>query len=192
MKNDEIYDHLAKVYLGKRTHPPVEEKKHAISTWLIINVVITVVILASAFYGLTAFLAKRSDVLQTRVIYSLSRGPIKIPYNLNDPYPQIKTFSLSIPEMNLEKYNAIKFSARGRDEGSPGVIKLILTNQKNETDSLYIRDIDKKWQEIQVPFEDFDQISDWSQLSDISFVLEGWNVDQRKGILLIDNICFSN
>ena len=47
------------------------------------------------------------------------------------------------------------------------------------------------WGDFRIPFEDFDLISDWSNINEVSFILEAWNVEKEKGILLIDNICFS-
>ena len=93
MTRDEIYDHLAQVYLGKRDKIE-EKKKRQFNAWLVINIVITLVILISAFYGLTAFLTHRSDFLKNNVVFSLNNGPIRISYNLNSPYPQVKIFSL--------------------------------------------------------------------------------------------------
>jgi len=61
MTRDEIYDHLAKVYLGKRESvaPPVKPKKINRSL-LVINIVITAVITISTVYGFTAFLTRRA------------------------------------------------------------------------------------------------------------------------------------
>ena len=95
MTRDEIYDHLAQVYLGKRDKAE-EKKKKQFNAWLVINIVITAVILASAFYGFTAFFAKRGDYSRSGVIFALTNGPIRIIYNLNEPFPQVKTFALSI------------------------------------------------------------------------------------------------
>ncbi len=191
MTRDEIYDHLAQVYLGKREK--VEEKKRKqLSAWLVINIVITAVILTSAFYGFTAFLAQRGEHSRNSIIFSLNNGPIRIAYNLNDPYPQVKTFSLSIPKMNVSKYGKLSFSIRGMDEGFPGVVKVILTNQKHETSSFYVKDVRLKWQELSIPFDEFPQITDWTNITDISFVLEAWNAEKKRGTLLIDNVCFSS
>ena len=191
MTRDEIYDHLAQVYLGKRDRVE-EKKKRQLSAWLVINIVITAVILASAFYGLTAFLAKRNDYSRSGIIFALTNGPIHIIYNLNEPYPQVKTFSLSIPEMNVSKYSQLSFSIRGLEEGYPGVVKVVLKNQKNETASFYVKDVRLKWQELNIPFEEFNQITDWTNLTDVEFVFEAWNAEKKKGEVLIENVCFSS
>ena len=50
MTRDDIYDHLAQVYLGKRKEAD-DKKKKQFSAWLFINIVITVIIFASIFDG---------------------------------------------------------------------------------------------------------------------------------------------
>jgi len=80
---------------------------------------------------------------------------------------------------------------RGREEGVPGIVKIAFENQKNEKAAYYVQGVDLKWQDFQIALEDIPQITDWDGLSEISFILESWNVDHKKGILMIDNINFS-
>ena len=191
MTRDEIYDHLAQVYLGKRNKVEVKKKKQ-LNAWLMINIVLAAIILASTFYGLSAFLARRGDSLQSSVIFALNNGPIRIPYNLNEPYPSVKKFSLSVPDVNVKKYNKLNFAIRGFSEGYPGVVKIVVKNARNETSSYFVKDVELKWEHFSIPFSQFKEITDWSSLTDISFVFEAWNVDSKKGIVLIDDVCFSS
>ena len=146
MTRDDIYDHLAQVYLGKRKESD-HKKKRQFNAWLLINVFITVIIFASAFYGLTAFLTRRGLSLENSVIYSLHNGPIRIEYNLQQPYPPIENFTLNIPAIDVSKYKKIQFSIRGKEEGTPGIVKVVLKNQKNETAYYYVKGVDLKWTE---------------------------------------------
>ncbi len=191
MTRDEIYDHLAQVYLGKK-HKTEQKKKQQFNAWLLINILITVIIFASSTYGLTAFLTKHKDVLQNRVIYTLNNGPIRVKYNLKHPYPPVKTFMLSVPEINVGKYKKLQFSIRGLEEGYPGVMRVELKNKKNETAAVFIKDVQLDWKSFSIPFDDFRQISDWSHIDGISFILESWNAKKKKGIILIDDVCFSS
>lgn len=191
MTRDDIYDHLAQVYLGKRTKAD-EKKKQQFNAWLVINLFITVIIFTSAFYGLTAFLTHRNSALQSRVIYSLHNGPVRIDYNFADPFPPVKTFALDVPSVDAAKYGKIKFSIRGKEEGVPGIVKIVVRNRRNEESAYYVQGVGLAWQEFSIPLEEFKQISDWSSLIDVSFVLESWNVENKKGLILVDNICFSS
>lgn len=188
---DDIYDHLAQVYLGKRSQKD-DKQQREFNAWLVINIFITVIIFSSTFYGLTAFLTHRNSGLESRIIYSLHKGPIRLDYDFTDEFPPVKSFSLDVPSVDAAKYGKIQFSIRGKEEGTPGIVKIVLKNRRNEEASYYIRGVGLDWQEFKIPFDEFEQITDWSGLTDISFVLESWNVESRKGLILIDGICFSS
>ncbi len=192
MTRDEIYDHLAQVYLGKKTQKQEAEKKRQVNAWLVINIVITAVIFASSFYGLTAFLTSREDTFHNKVIYALSHGPIRVQYNLNYPYPPVKTFALSVPSVNASRYKNLQFSIRGLEEGYPGIVRIEIRNSRNEVASVFVENVDLDWRKLSLPLEKFQQISDWSTVSEVSFILESWNIEKKKGIVLIDDVCFSS
>ena len=191
MTRDEIYEHLAQVYLGKKNKFDKKQQKQ-FNAWLVINIVITVIIFASATYGLTAFLVNRDDVLQNRIIYSLNNGPIRIPYNVGYPHPSVKAFSLSVPDVNAAKYASLQFMIRGLEEGYPGTVRIEVRNTKNETASVFVEEVGLHWKNVNVPLNQFKDISDWSGVAEVSFIFESWNMDKKKGIVLIDNICFSS
>lgn len=198
MTRDEIYDHLAKVYLGKKENKEVEEVKEPIKppepkknpSWLMINVAITVILLISVVYGFTAFFAKRSDVA-SQVQYSLNNGLLRVNYDLNEPYPATKTYVITIPQKDVTKFKQLNFSIRGMIDAYPGVVKMVVSNKKNEKALYYVKNVDGQWQKITVPFERLN-LTDWSNITEVAFVLEGWNVDYRKGTMMIDDISFSN
>lgn len=191
MKRDDIYDHLAQVYLGKRTKKD-EKKEKQFSAWLVITILITVIIFSSAFYGLTAFLTRHQSTLQSRIIYSLQNGPARIEYDLTNPFPPEKTFAFDLGPVDASKYGYLEFSVRGKEDGVPGVIRIIVRNKRNEEASYYVQGIGLKWQKVSIPLEEFKQITDWSKLTDISFVLESWNVQDKKGLVLIDQLRFAS
>jgi len=191
MNRDEIYDHLAKVYLGKKSSVQEKKKKKLNAAWLMMNILITLFILVSSFYGFTAFLNRQQVDLKNRVVYSLNNNPIRIAYNLDYPFPPIKTFSLSVPSRDISKFSKLNLSVRGMDEGYPGVVKLVLSNQKNEKATYFIEDVELGWQHLTIPLEKF-KMTDLTSVTDVAFVLESWNVQNKSGIVLIDDISFSN
>jgi hypothetical protein len=192
MTRDEIYDHLAKVYLGKResVSPKKSKPKKMNRSLLVINIVVTAVITISAVYGFTAFLTRREG-LKSQIFYALNNDPIRIAYDLNEPYPATKTFSITIPNKDVSKYSALNVSLRGIDGAYPGIVKVVVGNQKNEQAIYYIQNVQGAWQKVKVPFEKLN-LTDWTTITDVSFVLEAWNVDFRRGTLLIDGVSFSN
>jgi len=188
---DEIYDHLAQVYLGKRKEADIK-KKRQFNAWLVINICITGVIFSSVFYGLTAFLTQQKSILQSNIIFSLHNGPIQIAYNFNNDFPPVKSFSLKIPSIDVGKYQKLQFSIRAREEGTPGIVKIEFENRRHEKSSYYIRNVDLSWQEVAISLEEFQQITDWNSLKSVSFILESWNADKKKGVVLIDDVRFSS
>jgi len=190
MTRDDIYDHLAQVYIGKRKDSD-EKKKRQLNAWLLVNIVITAIIFVSTFYGLTAFFTRQTPALEKNIVYSLHNGPIRVEYNFKEDFPPIKSFALTIPKMDATKFGKIHFSIRAKEEGSPGIVKVILRNKLNESAFYYIHGINLDWKEFTIPLEEFRQITDWTNLTDVSFVLESWNVDNQKGIILIDDVSFA-
>lgn len=189
MTRDEIYDHLAQVYLGKRKESEPREKKH-FHAWLLINVLITLMIFSSVFYGLTAFLTRQSS-LRGNVLFSLYNGLARLDYNFDEDFSPVKTLVLSAPAIDASRYKSLQFSIRAKEQGNPAIVKIVVENHKNEIASYYIQGIDYSWQDFRIPLHEFKQITDWTSLKNISFVLESWNVEKKEGIILIDNICFS-
>jgi hypothetical protein len=192
MTRDEIYDHLAKVYLGKRENvlPKKRKPKSINPSVLVINIVVTAVITISTVCGFTAFLTRR-DGLKSQVFYALNNNPIRIVYDLNNPYPATKTFSITIPNKDVSKYKILNVSLRGMDEAYPGIVKVVIGNQKNEQAIYYIQNVGPSWKKASIPFEKLN-LTDWTTITDVSFVLEAWNVDFRRGTVLIDGVSFSN
>ena len=189
MTRDEIYDHLAQVYLGKRKEAEPRKKKH-FHAWLLINILITLMIFSSVFYGLTAFLTRQSS-LRGNVLFALHNGLVRLDYNFDEDFSPVKTLALSAPAIDASRYKNIQFSIRGKEEANPSIVKVVITNDKNETASYYIQGIDYNWQDFRIPLREFKQITDWTNLKTVSFVLESWNVEKKEGVILIDNICFS-
>lgn len=192
MTRDDIYDHLAQVYLGKRKEVDVEQKKKKFSAWLLINALITTVIFASAVYGLSAFFAHKKPALQSNIIYTLSNGPMTLSYDFRKAFPPVKSLTLSINEIDPSRYQDLNFTIRGKEEGTPGIVKVVFKNKRNEIAAVYVNEVDLDWQDISLPLTKFKEISDWSSVTEVSFVLESWNVDDKTGIVLIDDVQFAS
>ncbi len=194
MTRDDIYDHLARVYLGKKskTDKTEEKNKNQFNAWIFINIIITVIIFASSFYGLTAFLTNQRSYLREHIIYSLYRAPIRVSYDFKKSSNPIQSFSVSISPVDVSKYKTLQFSIRGKEEGYPGRVKVTITNKKNETAFYYLQDVGLKWHKANIPLKEFKSITDWSNVTEVTFSLESWNVDKQKGIMLIDDIQFSS
>jgi len=189
MNRDEIYDHLAQVYLGKRSHEDTKKKKQ-FNAWLFINVITTLVIFASVFYGMTAFFTHKRPALEDKIFYLVHNGPVKIEYDFRNTMEPKRRFSLDIPDVDATKYQDFRFMVRSKEEGTPGIIKVVVANMLGEVAYYYVQGINMGWHEVSIPLAEFKQITDWTRLKDISCVIESWNVDDKTGVILIDDISF--
>ncbi|HOW36070.1 MAG TPA: hypothetical protein PL155_06635 [Candidatus Omnitrophota bacterium] len=195
MTKDEIYEHLAQVYLGKKQNAKDKRRrknKFHPDAELLLKVLIAVVVLSSVFYGFTAFLSKKNGYARSSVLFALSNSPIRIKYDLREPFPQVSSFSIPIPKINASKYSRLTFSIRGLDEGTPGMMKVVLKNKKNEVSFYFIKGVGEKWQKFSIPLSEFSKITDWYNLTDVSFVFEAWNAEDKRGAVLIDDVCFAS
>ncbi|HNV24355.1 MAG TPA: hypothetical protein PKH98_05640, partial [Candidatus Omnitrophota bacterium] len=153
---------------------------------------IAVIIFTSVFYGFTAFFTRHGMTFKKNIIFSLYNGPLTMEYNFKDAFTPSKSFALAIPStIQPGVYENFAFSIRAKEDGAPGIIKVVFRNAKNEVSSYYVQNVGKSWQEVNIPLEKFYQITDWSTIIDVSFVLESWNVENKRGAVLIDEICFS-
>lgn len=191
MTREEIYEHLAQVYLGKK-YSAKKKKKQKFDKRFFLQLTVMTVILSSVFSGLTAFLSRKATGPRNSILFALNHSPIRIKYDLNRPYPPMINFSIHIPSMNASKYRWLNFSIRGLQEGYPDVVKVIVRNQKNETAVYFVHGVRMRWQRVRISMAEFKQITDWTNLRDISFVLEAWNAEKKRGIVLIDDVNFSS
>jgi len=190
MDKEEIYEHLAQVYLGKKSQDKPQSKKHFRFPQQA-RIILMFLAGCVVFYSLTAFLSRRHD-FKASIIFALNNSPIRVKYDLNDPFPQVKDFSITIPPTaDIAKYKSLNFSMRGLEEGYPDIVKIVLKNKKDEFAFKYIDGVNLKWKHHSIALQDFSGITDWSTLSEVAFVLEAWNVKKKKGIILIEDICFS-
>jgi hypothetical protein len=190
MNRDEIYDHLAQVYLGKRESVEQQKPKPRGNVWSVINIVITAFILVSVVYGLTAFLTQRKDMFKSRVMYALNNSPIHLTYSVGGNYPQVKHLTIAVPDIEVLKYKRLNLSLRSMS-GNPGVLKVVLKNARDEEASYYLQGLRNSWQDYSISFDEMN-MTDLKSLKDISFVIEAWNAKDPSGSVLIDNISFSN
>lgn len=196
MENKEIYERIADTYLGKANQKKSGNGKNKKKKWIIIATVINAIILVTVFFFVRAALLHYKEghgKEASAAIYILSeRYPIKLPYDLLSVYSGIKDFSFSLPVINAEKYKRLVLRVRGDKKTSfTSLLKIVLGNQRGEKDSYYLKGIHDRWEVFSIPLKEFKKISDWSNIKELSFMFEEWNVSSKTGIMYIDNISFS-
>jgi hypothetical protein len=190
MTKDEIYEHLAKVYLGKKKKKK-KQKNLKFYTLLFINVVTLPVIIGlivgAVNYHSLAGKAKPNSSLQLALNYY----PLRINYDFRQDRPQVMDFALNLPESDISKYSHLEFSLKGGKKSYPAKLKITLENRRREKSSYYLSDITTSWQKVSIPLSEFKEITDLSNLTKISFVLEAWNLNNKTGSILVEDIGFA-
>lgn len=190
MNKDEIYEHLAKVYLGKKKKKK-KRKNFKFYTLLFINVVSVPLILALVIGAVSSRVTKPKVKSNNSLLLALNYYPIRVNYDFTDGRPQVQDFVLNLPEVDITKYSQLEFSLKGSKKGSPKILKITLENRRREKSSYYLPDISRNWQKVNIPLSDFRELTDLSRLTKISFILEGWNQNNQSGSFLIDDLGFS-
>lgn len=197
MRNKEIYERIADTYLGKNNNKKNNSQRKN-KRWFISLTVINVLILFTVFF-LYKFVLSNPRVKEgannktSAAVYILSqRYPIRLTYDLNPPRLGIKNFTFSLPLVDAGRFSFLKLRVRGdANFGFSAVLKIDFKNQRSEKGSYYLKGISDRWQDFSIGLSEFKNIADWSNIAELSFVFEDWNVSEKRGILYIDNIRFS-
>lgn len=187
----EISDHIASTFFEKKKKPPRKKDRKSLSKRILLFLLTALFILAAIkvvsttrFTGL--HVGRRLGLIK-------HDGPFRLNYNfLNRATSKIEVLTIDMPEIDLREYKAIRFSLRMMDDDNQkdGIVKVSLINRRKETSSLYIQNIGPSWKVIEIPRENFHAFSDWSQLNQLSFTVEEWNLRRKEGVLLIDGVEF--
>lgn len=188
MTREEIYEHLASVYLGKRK---AKKKRFSfLKILLFINLIAAVLLSSIYFIKNYRTIIIKQEKQDKSISLALNYYPLRLAYTFPKNTPQIKNFSLHLPNISVEDYDSLVFNIRGYKNGLPRILKVSLENKKKEKSAYYLNHITTKWQKITIPLSEFKEITDWSNLKKLSFIIEAWNIDNEKVYVLIDDICF--
>jgi predicted RND superfamily exporter protein len=187
----EISDHIASTFFEKKKKPPRKKDRKSLSKRIVLFLLTALFILAAIKVLATARVT--GVHVGRRLGFVKHDGPFRLNYNfLNRATSKIETLTIDIPEIDLREYKAIRFSLRMMDDDNQkdGIVKVSLSNRRKETSSLYIQNIGPSWKVIEIPRENFRSLNDWSQLNQLTFTVEEWNLRRKSGVLLIDGVEF--
>jgi len=116
---------------------------------------------------------------------------LKLDYDVESDSPAYNGFWMKLDEVNASAYNTLSFYVRG--EGLNNFtkrIKLELKDSSNLASPYIISGITESWQKVQIPFERFRKIQNWSSLGEFVIVFDDVNSDPKQGTILVDQITF--
>jgi hypothetical protein len=185
MDKKDIYDHLAKIYLDASSKTK-RKKKNKLSAFLWRNILFaSIVVIALSLFVLHAVFSKNSSN-SSEISLVMAHDAVKINFNF-DPAKK-EAYSLNLNKQNLSRFKALSFSARKVDPKDTITLRIEFTNSFKERAEVYVRDVPARWHDYTLDFLQFRNITDWSSMSNLSFIVEAWNASDKHGVLYIDNI----
>ncbi len=183
MKKKDIYEHLAKIYLDASSK---KTKRVSIRPQIIQRIFFIGIILLGFTFLFTY--SNRNRALDSDTALVLCYDPIKINFNFDPAKKEI--YSINLNKMNLSKFKTLAFSLKKTDYRDGLSLRVEFTNTFQEKSELYIKHIPRKWQDYKINLSEFKNISMWSQMLNLSFIVEEWNVKEKRGEVFLDNVRF--
>jgi len=197
MNKKDIYEHLANIYLDASTkrknkkaqkYPDIFQNLFFIST-LIIFVLIILLFNVSHKSSLLFTSLNGKKLINSELAVVLQPNIVKINFNF-DPAKE-EVYYINLNELDLARFRVLRFLVRKANYEDNIILKLEFTNASKEKSEAYFYNIPSyKWQEYKINLSDFKDISDWSKMSSLAFIIEESNVNKKKGIVYLDNVRF--
>ncbi len=197
MVKKDIYEHLADIYLDastKRKHKKTKKYTDIFQALffvsaVVIFILVTLIINISRKNGLLLTNLNESSPISSELVFVIQPSIVKINFNF-DPAKE-EAYRVNLNELDLVRFKALSFLARKANYDDDITLKVELTDAAREKSEIQFYSIPSfKWQEYKINFSDFKDISNWSKMATLSFIIEEKNVKQKKGIVYLDNIRF--
>lgn len=183
MDKKDIYEHLAKIYLDASSKKKKKTKGYPkLFKNILVGSLLSVLLLN---FVLFIFFSQKKP-FNSEVALVLLSDASKINFNF-DPAKK-ETYSVYLNKLDLTPFKAVGFSLRKTNYSDTIPLRIEFTNRFKEKSEVYFRDVPSRWQDFKVSLSEFKKISDWSEITSLTFTVEEWNVRKKKGVVYIDNI----
>ena len=183
----DIYEHLADIYLDA-SYKNKSKKKSKYSlrfkNLAFIGIALISVPTIFLFTSLNRTPASNALILVPRIIT----------INLNDASsPQRPLHSINLDRKDLSRYKTLAFSVR-KDSAYPSrlTLRVKLTSAQKQKSEIYLKPISSSWDEYALKLNDFQSISNWSKMLNLSFIIDephtSTNETPQAGAVYIDNV----
>lgn len=186
MDKKDIYEHLANIYLdassGKKKKKKVRKSAGARNlslAGLALMLLLTFFFTAKNHYN-------RKPLRGTQVALVIYPDVLKINFNFDPAKKEI--CSIDLNKLNLTRYSALGFSIKKDNPKNNVSLRVEFTNTFRETAFIYLKEVPSKWNEYKISFSEFKALSDWSEMTKLSFIVEEWNTAEKKDVVYIDDV----
>lgn len=186
MAKKDIYEHLANIYLDASSKKKKKNKKYLKTFRPLFFINLAIVFFIAVF--LVSLTKEKNRFLSSEVALILSPEAVKINFHF-DPARK-ETYSLDLNKLDLRRFKRLGFSAKAANYNDNIRLRIEFTNIFKEKSELYIKEVPHKWQDYKINFSEFKNISHWSEMLSLSFIIEEWNTKEKRGVVYIDNVRF--
>lgn len=183
MDKKEIYEHLAKIYLDASSN---KKKKTNARPHLFKNLFIISIVFIIALSAVSLKIFRKNMASSSEIALVLLTSPSKINFHFDPAKKEI--FSLNMNRLNLTRYKALGFAVKKVNYQDNISLRVEFTNAFKEKSEVYFKDIPHRWHDYRISLSEFKNVSDWSEMTNLLFTIEEWNVKEKKGVVFIDNV----
>ena len=187
-KSKDIYEHLAKVYFDSTRNKKKSQPRPKSLFKNLFIVSASVVACLLIVFMVTLFRQRYASQPESQVVLILESNPTRINYDFTQVEKERAIFDLN--DINLLDFRTLGFRIRKSNLPDNLHMSVEFVSKYGENSQIYIKKIPTRWQDFKIQLTEFKNISDWSHMRRLSFVLEEWNAEVKKGIVYIDNILF--
>lgn len=182
MEKKDIYEHLAKIYLDAS----LKRKKKPREYLTFKNLFFISAILALALIVSLAVTLNKNRPLKSEMALVLCPDVVKINFHFDSAKKEF--YSIKLNKLDMTRFKSLGFALKKLNRYDRISLRVEFASAFKERSEIYIKDMPAQWQDYNILLSDFKNISDWSEMLSISFVVEEWNTRENKGIVYIDNI----
>lgn len=183
MDKKDIYEHLARIYLDASSR---KTKKRQTSPKVFKNLFLVSIVFIFAL-GLVLFNnLQKNKAFDSELALVILPEAAKINFHFDPARKEIYTLNLN--RLNLTRFRALAFSVKKASYENIISLRVEFTTPFREKSEIYFKDIPHKWRDYRINLSDFKGISDWSEISNLTFAIEEWNTKEKRGVVYIDNV----
>ncbi len=183
MDKKDIYEHLAKIYLDASSK---KVKKRRAYPKIFKNLLLVSILLIIASSAILFIAFPKNKPFNSEIALVLLSDAAKMNFNF-DPAKK-ETYSLDLRKLNLSSFRALGFSVKKTNYEEQISLRIEFVNAFKEKSEIYLKALPHKWQDFKIALSEFKKISDWSEITNLTFTVEEWNVREKKGVVYIDNV----
>lgn len=185
MDKTDIYEHLANIYLDSSKKRKAKSKE---PYWFRNLFLISIFVIVFLSVSIIINNLPKKGSFNNEIALVIQPDAIKINYNFNSIKKE--AYSVDLNNLNLARFKALGFSARKTDPNDIVYLRVELVSAFKETSEVYLKDIRYRWRNFKIAFADFKNVSDWSNMVKLSFIVEEWNTKNKHGVVYIDEVKF--